>query len=103
MCKFLAIVARNNTPGTNGIDYRIHDTVTFDPKKDIEQQMRKYAWRYFYNVKHKNPRKFKEQIFCRRRHVQKTDGSIFAERIKIYEHDLSNELIGFIPKECFDW
>lgn len=103
MCKFLVIVARNPTPGTNGIDYRIHDTVSFDPKKDIELQMRKYSWRYFYDVKNKNPRKFKEEIYCRRRHILKTNGKIFAERIKIFEHSGSNELIGFIPKECFDF
>ena len=102
MCKFVVITARNFTVGTNGICYEIYDTVTFDPKKDLGNQMRKYAYRYIYN-KGKNPRKFKEELFCRRRHILKGDGSIFAERIKIWEHCMSNELIGFIPMECFVW
>jgi len=102
MCKFVAITARNLSVGSNGISYRIHDKVTFDPKKDIESQMRKYSYRYFYNIG-KNPKKFRKEVFCRRRHIIDGKGSVFAEKIKIFEHSGSNDLIGFIPRECFDF
>ena len=102
MCKFVVITTRNFTVGSNGISYQIREKVTFDPKKDVERQMRKYAYRYFYNLG-KNPRKFREEVFCRRRHILNGDGSIFAERIKIFEHSCSNDLVGFIPKECFEF
>lgn len=102
MCKFIVITTRNLTPGTNGISYQIFDRITFDPKKDIENQMRKYAFRYFYN-KGKNPKRFKTEVFCRRRHITQKNCEIFAEKIKIFEHSGSNDLIGFIPMECFVW
>lgn len=102
MCKFVIIHAKNWTVGTNGICYEIHDTVTFDPKKDLENQMRKYSYRFFYD-KGRNPLKLRNEIFCRKRHILKGDGSIFAEKIKIFENESTNELLGFIPMECFIW
>ena len=102
MCKFLVLAGKNNTPGTAGTSYVIHDTVTFDPKKDIEDQMRKYAFRQFFN-KGKDPWKLREDVFCRRRHIMKTDGTIFAEKVKIFDHETTNEYFAFVPKECFDW
>lgn len=102
MCKFLILTGKNSTPGTAGTNYIIYDTVTFDPKKDLEEQMRKYAFRQFYN-KGKNPMKLRKEVFCRRRHIFKGDGSIFAEKVKLFEHELSNEYFAFVPKECFDW
>lgn len=102
MCKFLVLNGKNFTPGTAGTNYVIYDTVTFDPKKDIELQMRKYAFRQFYN-KGKNPWKLRKAVFCRRRHIFKGDGSIFAERVKLFEHENTNEYFAFVPRECFVW
>jgi hypothetical protein len=102
MCKFLILVGKNSIPGTAGTSYNIHDAVTFDPKKDIENQMRKYAYRYFYN-KGRKAKLLRKEVFCRRRHIIKGDGSIFAERIKIFDHETTNEYVAFVPKECFDW
>lgn len=101
MCKYVILSGRNYTPGTAGVSYEIFDTVTFDPKKDIENQMRKYSYRFFYN-KGKNARKLRQEVFCRRRHILKGNGSIFAERVKIFDHE-DGTFLAFVPKECFEW
>lgn len=102
MCKFIILNGKNFTPGTAGTSYIIYDTITFDPKKDIENQMRKYSYRQFYR-KGKNPFKLRKEIFCRRRHIIKNDGSFFAERVKIFESEQTNEYFAFVPMECFVW
>jgi hypothetical protein len=102
MCKFLVVKGRNTTPGTASTSYEIFDKVTFDPKKDLENQMRKYAYRKFYE-NGKKAKNLRSDIFCRRRHIILGNGEIFAERIKIYDDSLTNLYFGFIPAECFDW
>jgi hypothetical protein len=102
MCKFVVVFGKNNTPGTSGTRYEIYDTVVFDPKKDIENQMRKYAYRQFFS-QGKRAWKLRNEVFCRRRHVVLHNGTIFAERIKIFDHEVSNEYFGFIPQECFEF
>jgi len=102
VCKFIVIFGKNSTPGTYGTTYEIYDIVTFDPKKDLEVQMRKYVFRQFYK-RRKNAWKLRREVFCRKRHVYLNDGRILAEKIKIFDHELSNEYFGFIPRECFDF
>lgn len=102
MCKFVVVFGKNSTPGLSGTRYEIYDTVTFDPKKDINNQMRKYVYKQFFN-RGKNAWKLRREVFCRRRNVILGNGTIFAEKIKIYDHEISNEYFGFIPRECFDF
>lgn len=90
------------TPGTSGTKYEIFDTISFNPKKDIENQMRKYSYREFYK-KGRNPFKLRKEVFCRRRHIFKGDGSIFAERVKLFDNESTNEYFAFVPMECFSW
>ena len=101
MCKFVVLSGRNYTPGTAGVFYEIYDTVSFDPKKDIENQIRKYSYRYFY-IKGKRANKLRTEVFCRRRHILKGDGSVFAEKVKVFDHE-DGSFLAFVPKECFDF
>jgi hypothetical protein len=102
MCKFIVLHGQNSTPGTSGTRYEIFDIVTFDPKKDIQTQMRKYAYRKFYEGGKKADR-LRTEIFCRRRNIILNNGSIFAEKIKIFDDEITNKYYAFVPKECFDF
>mgnify|MGYP003342129526 CR=1 FL=1 len=100
MSKFIVLHGKNQTPGTSGTRYEIFDVVKFDPKKDIQTQMRKYAYRKFFESG-KSAWKLRTDVFCRRRHIVLNDGRIFASGIKIFDHEVSNEYFGFVPVECF--
>jgi hypothetical protein len=102
MCKFVVLYGKNTIPGLSGTSYEIYDLVTFDPKKDIENQMRKYVFKEFHK-RGKNPWKLRKEVFCRRRHIFFGDGRIFAERTKIFDHENTNEFFCFVPKECFEF
>ena len=101
MCKFIVVYGQNSTPGTAGTRYEIFDTVKFDPKKDIYTQMRKYAYRKFFDNGKKADR-LRSEIFCRRRNIILHDGKVFAEKIKIFDDEITNKYYGFIPVECFE-
>jgi len=102
VCKYVVVFGKNTTPGTSGTRYVIYDTVTFNPKKDLDGQMRKYVYRQFFN-QGKNAWRLRDEVFCRKRNVHLHDNTIFAEKIKIFDHEISNEYFGFIPRECFDF
>ena len=100
MSKYIVLHGKNFTPGTAGTSYTIFDVVKFDPKKDLTTQMRKYSFRKFFESG-KSAWRLKREVFCRRRHIVLHNGKIFAEGIKIFEHELTNEYYGFVPIECF--
>ena len=102
MSKFVVLYGQNSTPGTAGTRYEIFDTVTFDPKKDIHNQMRKYAFRKFYE-NGKQASKLRNDIFCRRRNIVMHNGIVFAEKIKIFDDEITNKYYAFVPRECFDF
>ncbi len=102
MCKFIVVYGQNMIPGSQGTKYEIFDVVTFDPKKDIQTQMRKYAFRKFYE-NGKKANRLRSEIFCRRRNILLHNGKIFAEKIKIFDDEITNKYYGFIPRECFDF
>ena len=100
MSKFIVLFGKNTSPGLAKTRYEIYDVVNFDPKKDLEDQMRKYAFRKFFE-QGKKASDLKTDVFCRRRNIILNDGKVFAEKIKIFDHEVSNEYFGFIPVECF--
>ena len=100
MSKFIVLRGKNSTPGTRSTTYEIFDTVKFDPKKDLQTQMRKYVFRKFHEAG-KSAWNLRKDVFCRRRHIILQDGKIFAEGIKIFDHEITNEYFGFVPVECF--
>lgn len=102
MCKFVVLYGQNSTPGTAGTRYEIFDVVSFDPKRDIQTQMRKYAFRKFYEDG-KKANRLRKEIFCRRRNIILHNGNIFAEKIKIFDDEITNKYYAFVPRECFDW
>ena len=102
MSKFIVLYGKNDTPGTAGTRYEIFDTVKFDPKKDFQSQMRKYAFRKFYESGKKAYR-LRTEVFCRRRNIILNNGKVFAERIKIFDHEITNEYFAFVPIECFEF
>ena len=100
--KFVVIKGRNLMVGKHGLQYEIFDTVTFDCKElKVLNEQRKYVYRKLFMVDNKkNPLSFRRKVSCRRRHILKHDGSIFADRIKIFDYD-DGTYYGFIPVECF--
>ena len=100
MCKFVVLRGKNTTPGTAGTSYEIYDTVKFDDTKDLETQMRKYSFLQFYNTG-KRAWRLRNEVFCRKRNIYLKDGTLFAEKIKIYDHEVSNEYFAFVPMKCF--
>jgi hypothetical protein len=101
MSKYIVLYGKNSTPGTAGTKYEIFDTVNFDPKKDLHNQMRKYSFRKFYE-NGKRADRLRSEIFCRRRNIILHDGKIFAEKIKIFDDEITNKWYGFVPAECFE-
>lgn len=99
--KFVVLKGKNVVPGRAGTEYVIFDTVEFDcPESELENEQRKYSYRKFYEVDGKNPRKLKEDVFCRRRHVLLGDGSIFAPKNKIFDHE-DGTYYAFVPQSAF--
>ena len=100
--KFVVIKGRNLVVGRHGLHYEIFDTVTFDCKEqNVTNEQRKYVYRKLFTVDSKsNPLSFRRKVACRRRHILKYDGSIFADRIKIFDYD-DGTFYGFIPVDCF--
>lgn len=102
--KFIVIKGRNNTVGSYGLHYEIFDVVLFDcDNKDVQKHQRKYVYNKLFYVDNKHkPLRFRRDVFCRRRHLFLGDGSIFAEKIKIFDH-MDGTYYGFIPVECFNY
>ena len=100
--KFVVIKGRNTVVGRHGLLYEIYDTVTFDcDEKDIQKLQRKYVYRNLFYADHKyKPLRFRRDVTCRRRHLMKGDGSIFAEKVKIFDF-VDGTYYGFIPVTCF--
>jgi hypothetical protein len=100
--KFVVIKGRNLFVGIHGLQYEIFDTVTFECKEEqVTDLQRKYVYRKLHTVDNKsNPLSFRRKVYCRRRHILKHDGSIFADRIKLFDHE-DGTYYGFIPVECF--
>jgi hypothetical protein len=98
--KFIVLYGKNNTPGTAGTRYEIFDTVKFDPKKDYQSQMRKYTFRKFYE-KGRIAWRLRKEVFYRKRNIILYDGRIFAEKVRIFDHECTNEYFAFVPVECF--
>lgn len=103
MSRYIVIKGRNLVPGRAGCDYSIFDRVSFSEfasVKDQEEQMRKYVFRKFYEVDNKNAARLKDNVFCRRRNIILNNGEIFAEKIKVFDHE-DGTFYGFIPVESF--
>ena len=100
--KFIVLKGKNSTPGTAKTSYVIFDTVEFICEKNrLENEQRRYAYRKFYEVDGKrNPWKLRDDVFCRRRHIFLGDNSIFAERVKIFDHE-DGTYYAFVPQSNF--
>lgn len=94
--KFLVIKGKIQYPGRNGLNYSVFDLVEFNPKKDIEKQKRKYAWRKLYEVDKKNPWKFREEVWSRKRHIMTYKKKVITTAT-LYDHGMANIFYGFIP------
>lgn len=102
--KFIVLKGKNTTPGKAGTQYVIFDTVEFICEEEkLENEQRKYAFRKFYEVDNKkNPQKLRDDVFCRRRHILLGDGSVFASRVKIFDHE-DGTYYAFVPIKCFNF
>ena len=100
--KFVVIKGRNTTVGSYGLEYEIFDKVSFEcEEKDLQKRQRRYVYRKLFYVDHKHrPLRFRRDVFCRRRHLFLGDGSIFADKIKIFDYQ-DGTYYGFIPMEAF--
>lgn len=99
--KFIVLFGRNTTPGVASTNYHIYDIVEFEENSDLEEHMRSYVYQHF-NKMGKNYKGLDEDVFCRRRNIVLQDGSILAERIKIFDHYVSNEFFAMLPADCFN-
>lgn len=100
--KFVVLKGKNTIPGSAGTSYVIFDTIEFIcGKTELENEQRKYSYRKFYEVDGKrNPLRLREDVFCRRRHILLGDGSIFAEKVKIFDHE-DGTYYAFVPQSAF--
>ena len=100
--KFVVIKGRNTVVGRHGLHYEIFDTVTFDCKEsNVQREQRRYVYHKLFYVDNKTrPLTFRREVTCRRRHLMKGDNSIFANAIKIFDHN-DGTYYGFIPVDCF--
>lgn len=96
--KFLVIKGKIQIPGRNGLQYSVFDLVEFDTSKDIENQKRKYTWRKLYEVDKKNPWKFREEVWSRKRHIMTYNKKVLTTAT-LYDHSMANIFYGFIPIE----
>lgn len=102
--KFVVIKGRNTVVGKHGLHYEIYDTVNFIcGEKELQKYQRRYVYYKLHHVDHKTkPLRFRRSVICRRRHLLKGDGSIFADKVKIFDHQ-DGTYYGFIPVECFNF
>jgi len=98
--KFCVLFGRNTTPGVASTSYSIYDVVEFEENGDLEEHMRNYVYKQF-EFMGKNIKLLDEDVFCRRRNIVLYDGKVLAERIKIFDHVVSNEFFAMLPIECF--
>ena len=99
MKKFIVIRGRRTIVGSINCDYKISDVIILNPSFDFEDQMREYVNHIFSDEKVNFN---KDDISCRRKNIVLDDGRIFAERIKVFDHE-DNSYFGFIPVEVFDF
>jgi hypothetical protein len=102
--KFIVIKGRNTVVGKYGLHYEIYDTVNFIcSEKELQKFQRRYVYYKLYHVDHKlKPIRFRRDVNCRRRHLLKGDGTIFAEKVKIFDYQ-DGTYYGFIPVEAFNF
>lgn len=102
MCKFVVFKGNNYFPGSTDMSYQIFDTVTFDPRKDLVNQMRKYSYRRYFE-EGKQAKKLRKEVFCYRRNIFTRQTKLFAGTAKIFSHEYSSSYYVFVPMECFNW
>ena len=103
MSRYVVVKGRNVIVGKQGCDFSIFDIIElseFLSKKQLENQMRKYAFRKLYEVDNKKAKDLRNDTWCRRRHILRYDDSILIKSIKIIDHS-DGTFYGFIPVKSF--
>ena len=99
--RFVVIKGKNTIVGRHGLQYEIFDTINFVCEdENLQKSQRKYVYRKLFYVDRKlKPLRYRRDVTCRRRHITKHTGDIFAT-IKIFDF-ADGTYYGFIPFEAF--
>lgn len=98
--KSFVVLFGQNVPGRLSRNYEIFDIITIKDCDDLEESMRNYVMMRFME-KGKSEKNLDDNLYCRRRNLYLADERLVAERIKVFDHESSNEFMAFVPLESF--
>ena len=98
--KTFVILYGQNLPGRLNNNYEIYDVTTIINCDDIEDSMRTYVIDAF-KKRGKSEKNLDENLYCRRRTLYLHDSTILADRIKVFDHEATNEFYAFVPIGVF--
>ena len=99
MSKYIVVRGKVDFNLNRQCEFRIVDFVMFDPEKTHEDQMRKYAYRYFYHIENCVAKTLRSDVCKNYKIFSDMNKHNYSGKVCIFEHTSKNIWISFIPLE----
>lgn len=96
--KFFVMRGYEQSPGTKTCRYCVYDVVDLDPMKDIQEEMRKYSYRVFYEMG-APAKSMRETVYASKKNMNLGDSSVFADEVDVFYH--THTFLMFVPSSVF--
>lgn len=97
MSKYIVVRGKLDYSQQRQCEFKIIDWVMFDPNKEMEPQMRKYAYKHFYHIENIGAKTLKTDVAKNYKIFSDQNNFNYSGKICVFEHIFKNIWISFVP------